>query len=599
MAGLNGIPSMSFDKSKAEIRNDFRRHIDEDKAHTRCIWCKTGSSKKNKSNNHALLDCSFPRPTPDQRTSLSSEVFGAGVEDAVIAYVHHLQLHHYPRKDGATPFRTGIPRHRIPTHIAPAPPSVPVISQPVAALGAAPQPTSMPFNITAPALQSTQATTHSVQVPPVAIQPSQQSSASTTLPAVQPSAAMTNATSTQAVSATLASAFSTLSFAPAPPTTSQQIDIIYDDENVRMPKSQTPPGQSALAKTANVTNRKPDTDQKLSALRGVDLDYHTRQGFVKSTSRVYTNHFQIKIQPTQQLFMYKLESTMPGRNKRKTRALVKTAMQSYPFLSSNSAHFATDHFETIIAWTPLVPHGAGHVLQNGDEQSPGSQWRLPDMQDDGLSFQVYFSFEGMVDVAGLLQHIDMDPAAAAIDMEPTKRALNILVSKCFGEATTGMVQTGADKFFLKVGTSELRGTHRGALRASTSLCAMRGYYYTIKLGVRDILLNINSGVSAFYRPVLVSDLMRDRLTFSQHEVESALRGLRVHINYLRGDASDPAALARLNTVQARVKTIQGLGQPLEDEYWQDANTGQTHYGLAHLENSGYWNIILITYADVL
>lgn len=81
----------------------------------------------------------------------------------------------------------------------------------------------------------------------------------------------------------------------------------------------------------------------------------------------------------------------------------------------------------------------------------------------------------------------------------------------------------------------------------------------IKPGIGNTLLNINSGVSTFYRRVLVSDLMRDRLIFAEHEVKTALRGLRVHIDYVRGDASDAAARACLNSVQARIKTIQGLG----------------------------------------
>lgn len=333
-----------------------------------------------------------------------------------------------------------------------------------------------------------------------------------------------------------------------------------------------------------------DTKSKLSALRDVVMDFHRRESFLDAKERVYTNHFQLTLRPDQELYEYKIESNLPGRNKRKFRALMKTVLGSYSFLVNNAASFATDHIDTIIAWKPLhllIGSDPEHLKIHGDGQSPGSRWRLqPELLDGLTPIIVTFNFERIVDVTGLLRHTDIDPNYATIDLEPRKRALNILISKCFSEATPNMIQLGANKFFNKRGTSALRG--------SVSLSTMRGYYYTVKAGVRNVLLNINPCTSAFFNNVMVSQVMNDKPTFNPWELEGVLKGLRVYIELDRGDKNDTAAYKRLNTPQARVKTIQGLGDSLQQQTFQDANGVQQNV-LAHLQ-IGKWSTLSV---DVL
>ena len=79
--------------------------------------------------------------------------------------------------------------------------------------------------------------------------------------------------------------------------------------------------------------------------------------------------------------------------------------------------------------------------------------------------------------------------------------------------------------------------------------------------------------------------MEDTLTFNEWELEGVLRGLRVRIQLDRGNQqADPAAFARLNSPQARVKTIQGLGYSLREQTFDDAN-GIRQNVFAHLQNS--------------
>ena len=92
--------------------------------------------------------------------------------------------------------------------------------------------------------------------------------------------------------------------------------------------------------------------------------------------------------------------------------------------------------------------------------------------------------------------------------------------------------------------------------------------------------------------------MRDSLTFKNWELEGVLRGLRVRIELKRGDnKSDPDTFARLNTPQARVKTIQGLGRRLDEETFTD-DKGNRFNVYTHLTNSRYFSPFGENFANI-
>ncbi|KAJ4341740.1 hypothetical protein N0V95_007132 [Ascochyta clinopodiicola] len=553
------------DANVAHLRNDFKKRIDTDKASPRCIWCKSGGKNKK----HSLVDCPRAFPLPDQRTAFSNEVFAAGEGDMAVAYIHQLQRGYDGRLDGRTPFNSGMTRLQI-SGMPDVPGSIATASASTAATlaSAAPPPAT-----TAVAAPSTTA--------PVATASASSANLSAALGGLNLSTSTHTAPTTNPNAAAVPSATTAASTDPAPSADSA-IPIAYEDENVQPLPARNAPAPSEMLRGGLIIKPKADTKQKLSVLQTVEADFHTRESFVDAKGRVYTNHFQLIIQPDQKLYRYKIASTLQGKDKRKIRALMKTTLASYDFLRDNSAFFATDHFDTIIAWKPLHSLiGTPHLRISGDGQTPNSTWRLrPELLDGETAIGITFIFEGMVDVGSLLKHTDTDPNYASADLEPTKRALNILISKCFGEATPDMVQVGANKFFSKRGTNALKDRSQ----TSVSLCTMRGYYYTVKAGVRHVLLNINPCTSAFFNNVRVSEVIQDSLTFKQWEVEGALRGLRVHIELKRGDKNKPDDYERLNSPQARVKTIQGFGSQLQHQNFKDGN-GVTHNVLTHLQNS--------------
>lgn len=122
--------------------------------------------------------------------------------------------------------------------------------------------------------------------------------------------------------------------------------------------------------------------------------------------------------------------------------------------------------------------------------------------------------------------------------------LNMVISKVLSR----------DSFSLRANKFWLTGGHT---RLSDSFCTMRGYFYSVRPAMGQILLNLNACTSAFYQPILVSAFLLDNDSFrAQDERSSALRGLRVHLTYEpKHDDDDSRSFSA--TIKASIKTIGG------------------------------------------
>jgi eukaryotic translation initiation factor 2C len=149
-----------------------------------------------------------------------------------------------------------------------------------------------------------------------------------------------------------------------------------------------------------------------------------------------------------------------------------------------------------------------------------------------------------------------------LELKWVEKALNMVISTVLSR---GSFSLKANKFFVTGGHESL----------GPSLCAIRGYFYSVKPGMAQILLNckspsvgfqkdfrltmtlVSSCTSAFYQPILVSEFLSDEFTFrSRDERLTQLRGLRVQLTY------EPASKAKRShsaTIEARIKSIAGTG----------------------------------------
>ncbi|KAH7068120.1 Piwi domain-containing protein [Paraphoma chrysanthemicola] len=106
-----------------------------------------------------------------------------------------------------------------------------------------------------------------------------------------------------------------------------------------------------------------------------------------------------------------------------------------------------------------------------------------------------------------------------------------------------------NKFFVK--TARIPLVHGKTKNKSNSLEMCRGYYYNVKPGMGNIILNFNLSTSAIFRPVLVSEFMVDNETFENYERrKNILNGKQVYIEYDRKDKY-PQKQAILNNEDSR------------------------------------------------
>jgi eukaryotic translation initiation factor 2C len=97
------------------------------------------------------------------------------------------------------------------------------------------------------------------------------------------------------------------------------------------------------------------------------------------------------------------------------------------------------------------------------------------------------------------------------------------------------------------------------LGTSISLETIRGYFYNVKPGTGNIIVNFNLATSAFFCPILVSEFLDDRKTFTLSVAEGLLKKLRVYIEYPRV-VDDEQKTEFMNREASRLWSCHGLSE---------------------------------------
>jgi eukaryotic translation initiation factor 2C len=262
---------------------------------------------------------------------------------------------------------------------------------------------------------------------------------------------------------------------------------------------------------------------------------------------ILTNHFELKTHDTTFYEYEVLDLEAAGQTRKKTQALFRKAIAEWSFLANNQDCFTTDGQKTIVSWKKL------HELIDFPKVSVQSTNKT----DEGLPFQIpittgkttitaRFSYVGVVNIEDLLKQTQCDLSQIRKDLPSVERCINILISKSFNN---DVVKSSGKKFYVR--------NARNALGTSKSLEIIRGYYYAVQPGIGSLLLNFNVATSAFFKPILVSDFLKDVETFGPHRFE-LIKRLRVYVEYEHKEK-------HLNNMGARIKGIVTLGnEPSEN-----------------------------------
>lgn len=176
-----------------------------------------------------------------------------------------------------------------------------------------------------------------------------------------------------------------------------------------------------------------------------------------------------------------------------------------------------------------------------------------DVVDGTITSSLNFQYLREVDIAGLRAYADTaHHAPAAYDSSPAEHALNTIMKKCI--SGNNVLHLNDYKFYLRDAFSPLSCGTVDALRA------FRGYSYRVKPSMGSILLNISPAMSAFWRPVLVSQILNPNAGSLAlfNNGRRALRNLKVYITYNRGQEGQASSI---DNPQSRIKTIRGFGLP--------------------------------------
>ncbi|KAF2181971.1 hypothetical protein K469DRAFT_790679 [Zopfia rhizophila CBS 207.26] len=210
------------------------------------------------------------------------------------------------------------------------------------------------------------------------------------------------------------------------------------------------------------------------------------------------------------MYEYQIPGPSTGRSKRKTKSFFKIAIKGMSFLKIGEGNFATDYSPTIVSWQNLHESIQGYPCK-GDGRSGGSEW-------GPITFTVGQS---------------------------RKTGKDIVLTVQF-------------QLLRKVEFNKFRGLLADEKEMpSKSLWTISGYFYTVKLGIGRILLNVNVATGALFRPIKVTEFVSDKETFSGH--------VKTICESSEDSATDPGVNSMENLRRCELRAV-NLGTR-EDKSW--------------------------------
>ncbi|PVI04669.1 Piwi-domain-containing protein [Periconia macrospinosa] len=263
---------------------------------------------------------------------------------------------------------------------------------------------------------------------------------------------------------------------------------------------------------------------KLS-LKVKDPKYPLRKEFLstKANKPMLTNHFEYKFNG-KYLHEYRI-TEIKEKDRRRIKSIFKLAIEEIPGLADKRDKFATNYIDTIVAWEDLK------LGMNAGDSSP-----IHSITFEGKTHDTRLVYITAHDIGDLQEYSLGKAERERANVETISKCLNIILSKRFDPAKVH--QQSSNKFFIKKARNALDFGRDAGGGNSQSLEIMRGYYYNIKEGMGNIILNFNLATSAFYRPILVSEFLADTRTFPQHKLENELKGLSVVLVAKRRETKD-------------------------------------------------------------
>jgi hypothetical protein len=290
-------------------------------------------------------------------------------------------------------------------------------------------------------------------------------------------------------------------------------------------------------------------------------EFALRQNFFFNPAgqRVLTNHFEYSVEKDTTFYEYKILD-LDTKNRKKLRALVNIAIDEWSFLRVDQTYFATNYIDTIVSWKPLhLKLDEGENLKNDGI----AEWSRS-ITVGGMKQALRFRFVKEIPIYNLERYASADPSYETTNFDNIAKCLNLVISKSF---TAEVHKLSANKFFVKKARVPLVSKNKVV---SDSPEIIRGYFYNVKPGMGNIVLNFNISTSAVFRPINVADFLNDNRTFDKDKLANILVGRNVYVDHTRNDL-DPEKMKHLNSEDSRYWRVCELqrGGNIEDlSFWK-------------------------------
>lgn len=268
---------------------------------------------------------------------------------------------------------------------------------------------------------------------------------------------------------------------------------------------------------------------------------------------VLTNHYAIDTSKIETLHTYtvKIKKVLKAKDKGGDQAFVDSGKQASSnkknseigpssrrmwrrimFLLLQQTNFpvtvGTDYYQSLVSLNMLAPHKAS-VTHTVDYYGEGEQGPRPAPHQ--TQYQVTLDYNKQLSVKGLRDFINASKPTSDFKAEEVVAALNLVLARRPNQ-NSAVLNISHNSFFRVDTPATARQTLGSALEAYV------GYFRSVRLTKRQVLVNVNSTASAFYKEIPLNDLLREFTGVSTdvgvrptYALERFIRGIRVQATH--------------------------------------------------------------------
>ncbi|TFK81085.1 Piwi-domain-containing protein [Polyporus arcularius HHB13444] len=207
---------------------------------------------------------------------------------------------------------------------------------------------------------------------------------------------------------------------------------------------------------------------------------------------IRTNFFAVKLPPKMTYYEYEIAILPKAQAKGDRRGRIMELVEESPQFSQYVRHVAHDRSQRMVSAEKL-PQPLEIPIR----------YREEDQTDDpkAMTFTVEIKLLGELNTSTLVQYMSGDPRHRDVDTQPLVSALNLVLQQY---ASRRGVRVGKNKYFFPSSSQH----HPLSLGVE----AYRGFFMSIRPMYKQLMVNINVCMTAFYTPGNLAEAM---LAFSQ------------------------------------------------------------------------------------